>query len=296
LDFFCLKLVFCKFNGKVCLNYNHFNKQWQGGLMNTEVQKPNLVLIHGWGADNQVWQAWAQQTLASSMRLHFIELPGFGQQAEIDLGLSVSAEHVNQAWLANLVERLPDEPTWLLGWSLGGLLAQQLFLQYPQRILGIINLASTPCFQQGQGWHYGVAPSLMLDFIHALQADGKALLNTFYALQCQGGDKARLFTRQLRQQYLGRALPSFKGLYQGLQLLQSLDLRDKMRHNKRPCLWLLGEKDPLVPAAGLLDWVAREQAGSAELITGAAHIPFLSHPDVTSQSIIKFIQTESRVD
>ncbi|SFR55818.1 alpha/beta fold hydrolase [Thiomicrospira sp. ALE5] len=264
--------------------------------MNTDVQKPNLVLIHGWGADNNVWQTWAEQTLGASMALHFIELPGFGQQPEIDLALTASVEKVNQAWLASLVERLPNEPTWVLGWSLGGLMAQQLLLRHPERVLGIINLASTPCFQQGQGWRYGVAPSLMLGFIQALQEDGKALLNTFYALQCQGGDKARLFTRQLRQQYLGRALPSFKGLYQGLQLLQSLDLRGKMRHNKRPCLWLLGEKDPLVPAAGLLDWVTREQAGSARIINGAAHIPFLSHPDLTSQSIIEFIHTENRVD
>jgi pimeloyl-[acyl-carrier protein] methyl ester esterase len=261
-----------------------------------ERDKPSLVLIHGWGADNQVWQAWAETYLSETFRLFFMELPGFGEQAEMILPLSTSADQVNQAWLANLVARLPNQPCWLLGWSLGGLMAQQIFLQYPQRILGVVNLASTPCFQQAQGWRYGVAPTLMMDFIQALQEDGKALLHKFYALQCQGGDRARLFTKQLREQYLGRKLASFKGLFQGLQLLQSLDLREKMGHNKRPCLWLLGEKDPLVPVSGLRAWVEQAQAGQVAVIEGAAHIPFLSHPELTSQHITDFIKTEKPFD
>jgi pimeloyl-[acyl-carrier protein] methyl ester esterase len=264
--------------------------------MPVKMEKPSLVLIHGWGADNQVWQAWAEKYLAELFKLHFIELPGFGEQAEMALSLSATAGQVNQAWLVDLVARLPDQPTWLLGWSLGGLMAQQIFLQHPERILGVVNLASTPCFQQAQGWRYGVAPTLMIDFIHALQEDGKALLHKFYALQCQGGDQARVFTKQLREQYLGRKLATFKGLYQGLQLLQSLDLREKMSHNKRPCLWLLGEKDPLVPALGLQVWVAQAEAGQVKVLEGAAHIPFLSHPELTSKYITNFINTEKSFD
>lgn len=264
--------------------------------MVSKQKRPALCLIHGWGADTQVWQFWAEQYLAKAFQLYYIELPGFGDQPVLDLPYKTDALSVNQAWLEALTRQLPIGPSWILGWSLGGLMAQQLFLQRPEEVLGIINLASTPCFQQGQGWRYGVSPSLMIDFIHALEKDVGALLNRFYALQCQGGEQARELTKQLRKQYLNRGLPSAKGLYQGLQLLQSLDLREKMSNNSSPCLWLLGEDDPLVKSAGVAEWVNQSAAGEVELISGAAHIPFLSHPDLTSHYIIEFIQTELNLD
>lgn len=245
----------------------------------------SLCLIHGWGAQNGVWRDWAQTYLAPNFEVTLIELPGFGDSPKIDLQ---DGDNLNQAWLDAVTDVLPSK-THLLGWSLGGLIAQQLAERYPQRIKSLVCLASTPCFVQAGNWKWAVSPELMGDFIKALGLDSWGLLSRFWKLQLQGSDGARQLIRHYTSQMKTRRLPSFAGLIQGLELLRDIDMRQKLAAIQQPTLWLLGENDPLVPQEIVKLLPEMQPNAQVEIIQGAAHIPFFSHPEQTAQKLNAFL-------
>ena len=84
---------------------------------------------------------------------------------------------------------------------------------------------------------------------------------------------------QLRTQLFARGEPSREVMHDALQLLARTDLRPETGAISQPAVVVAGERDTLVPpAAG--EWLSRTlPRASFCLIPGAAHAPFLSHPD-----------------
>lgn len=262
-------------------------------------QGESLSLIHGWGAQNAVWREWAYSHLAPHFTVTLIELPGFGDSPKVELPKDLAnatdkAEWLNQAWLSALMDALPPQ-THLLGWSLGGLMAQQLALHAPERITKLICLATTPRFVQTEGWKWAVTPELMADFIKALGLDSWALLSRFWKLQLQGSDGARQLIKHLTTQMQGRKIPSFTALVQGLELLRDIDMRGHLQTLAQPTLWLLGEKDPLIPHDLAAQLAVLQPQARVEMVAGAAHVPFMSHPEQCAQIIKDFLLNDSTV-
>jgi pimeloyl-[acyl-carrier protein] methyl ester esterase len=251
---------------------------------------PNLTLIHGWAAENAVWEDWATEMLAPHFNLYLIELPGFGLSPVLP---DLKDDEINAVWLEALAEQLPEK-SHLLGWSLGGLLAQQLALAYPDKIESLICMASTPRFTQNDNWKWAVSPSLMGDFIKAMSLEAAGVLKQFWNLQLQGSDNARDLMKRLKHQMQGRTQPKLQGLLQGLILLKNIDNRGRLVDLKQPTLWLLGEHDPLIPKDLIQDLSRLQREGQIEIIAGASHMPFFSHPKETAQAIIAFIKQHDK--
>lgn len=243
---------------------------------------PHLTLIHGWGADSAGWQDWAQTQLCPTLNVHLIDLPGFGHSAE----LSSSSD-----WLVALAQTLPEH-THLLGWSLGGLLAQQLALAHPDKVQSLICMASTPRFIQQEGWPNAVSPQMMADFIKALGIEYMGVLKQFWNLQLQGSDNARSLMKQLASQTRGRKIPKLSGLTQGLKLLRDLDNRQALHQLQQPSLWLFGENDPLIPLEIQTQLPSLQTHAQIQVIKGSSHMPFFSHPLETAQAILNFINAQ----
>lgn len=258
-------------------------------MLNRETlgQGPNLTLLHGWGADNGVWRAWVSTHLAPQFTCYLIELPGFGQSPSIE---AETPEQIRTAWRAAVIEVLPAAPTALLGWSLGGLVAQDVALAVPARVERLIGLCTSPRFVQAEHWQHGVPPALIADFLQALVVDGAALLKRFWLLQWQGDAKARLLMRQFVSEMRSRQLPSLTGLQQGLVLLRTLDFRAQLPSLSQPTLWLLGEKDPLIPVSWVQQLAQLQPHGQVKVLPHAAHLPFRSHPEETAAALISFLK------
>ena len=247
---------------------------------------PHLTLIHGWAADNGVWKPWVETYLAPHFTCHLIELPGFGDSPPVEAD---TPEAIRTAWRQALIEALPDEPTALLGWSLGGLMAQDIALHASERVTHLVGLCTTPRFVQADGWRHAVPPRLVGEFIETLALDVALLLKRFWMLQWQGDPNARALMKQFVQEMTSRRLPSLTGLRQGLELLRTLDFRADLPRLAQPTLWLLGEKDPLIPADWVRQLAALQPHARVEIIPGAAHLPFRSHPDLTAAALRAFL-------
>ncbi|MDY4316635.1 pimeloyl-ACP methyl ester esterase BioH [Pectobacterium actinidiae] len=249
---------------------------WQTeGAGNTD-----LVLLHGWGLNAQVWQSIIVR-LAPHFRLHLVDLPGYGRSQGLGaMSLSDMADRV--------LAQAPERAVWL-GWSLGGLVASQIALSAPARVEKLITVASSPCFSAQDGWP-GIKPDVLQGFQQQLSEDFQRTVERFLALQTLGTESARQDARLLKSVVLEQPMPSVEVLNGGLAILREADLRPRLADLIVPFLRLYGALDGLVPrkVAGLLN--DQLPNSTSVVIPKAAHAPFISHPDAFTEQVIAFAQ------
>ncbi|MCB1773965.1 MAG: pimeloyl-ACP methyl ester esterase BioH [Gammaproteobacteria bacterium] len=228
-----------------------------------------LVALHGWGMNSAVWEPLLAG-LAEHFQVTVIELPGHGGSppaVTADLGL----------WAQMCLDAAPPQAHWI-GWSLGGQVAMQAALAAPARFTGLSLLASTPSFVQRPDWPDAMAARVFDQFAGALAADPATTLMRFLGLQVKGAEHARETLRLLREEIGLRPPATLDGLTQGLELLAATDLCDRLGDIDCPTHWLFGSRDTLVPV-GVSERIRSILAGaSIDIIDGAGHAPFLSHP------------------
>lgn len=235
-----------------------------------------LVLLHGWGFDSGIWTDLAER-LARSRRVHLVDLPGHGYSRHRALGsLNALVDEVARA--------IPDDAI-VVGWSMGGLVAQRLARRHPGKVRALAVMAGTPCFVARKGWSHGMSPSTLEGFADDLRRDAPVTLSTFVRLNALGGDKAREAIRALTRGLNERGGPSASALGAGLDLLRTTDLRRDAAHLAVRALVIHGVRDRIVPIeAGR--WLARSMP-NAELVElpTAAHLPFFSDRDAVAHAL-----------
>ncbi|WP_295164075.1 alpha/beta fold hydrolase [uncultured Buchnera sp.] len=97
----------------------------------------NLIILNGWGFDLKIW-FFIVNKLNSIFKFHLIDLPGIGINKHL---LPLKIDEITEI----LYYYMPKNSIWL-GWSIGGLITNRFASLYPKNILGIINVASSPCF------------------------------------------------------------------------------------------------------------------------------------------------------
>lgn len=242
---------------------------------------PDLVLLHGWGMNAAVWSG-IKLRLAERYRLTLVELPGHGES-----GFDPDCRSLQQ-WAEAILAAAPQQAVWV-GWSLGGAIAQWVAVNRPQRISKLVVVTGTPRFVKSEDWPHGMAEATFHQFSANLSVNHTQTLGRFLSLQVQGDSEARQTLRQLRQEIASRPEPDPDALAVGLNLLLTVDLRPSLQQFNLPVLWLLGERDTLVPAS--LAEALKQQLPTATIHTIArcAHAPFLSHADETVAVLNRFL-------
>lgn len=239
-----------------------------------------LVLVHGWGFNGAVWDS-----LLPELQRHFavtvIDLPGYRSRPKVGgMTLVEMAEDVAQ--------QVPESAVWL-GWSLGGQVALQASLKWPEKVSRLILVGSTPRFVQGGGWREAIKQRVLDDFGTELIRSRETTIGRFLTLQMLGAKMAGESRELIKK--LKRSLsdaPMDGTLEAGLRILNETDLRPHLGSIRQPALWIMGERDQLVPpSAGM---VAAKQMvnGSYVVIEGATHAPFLSHREQFVEEVLSF--------
>jgi pimeloyl-[acyl-carrier protein] methyl ester esterase len=242
----------------------------------------DLVLLHGWGMNAAVWEG-LPSVLAVGRRLWQIELPGHGESP-------FQLRHDSRkAWADACLEAAPERAVWL-GWSLGGLIALEAALRAPEQIRALLLLTATPRFVRAADWPTAMDARVLAQFHDGLLADPARALDRFLALQVMGGEAARGSLRTLRREVAQRPAPHPAALEMGLDLLRDSDLRERIFALTCPTLWLFGQRDTLVPPAASDAIAALLPKTRQRVIRGAAHAPFLSHPQETGRAIADFLR------
>lgn len=240
-----------------------------------------LVLIHGWGMHGGVWQPIVKQ-LAKNYMLYIVDLPGMGYSRII--------EPYELYSLAEEVEEVIPGVSDVLGWSLGGLVAQHIAHTQPDRIRRLILVGTTPCFINQPDWQDGIPADYFTDFARSVDDDYKRAMIKFLTLQCMKAKNARETIKQLRQGFDLKPAPTQQTLKQSLQILLQTDLREESENIHKATLLIHGDRDTLAPVQAAHWMMQHLPKGYLRVISGAAHAPFLSHSEQFVEALDQFLE------
>jgi len=214
-----------------------------GEKLSKASDRPNLVLIHGWGYDKSCWPAELLSTLKAQFNLILLQLPGHSLGDSVDDSLNNELDSVEQLdiWIQQQRALLPDDYS-LLGWSLGGQVAIR-FAHNNTQVQRLILLATNPKFVCAQDWECAMEVDVFSQFCSHYQNNPIATLKRFVSLQTQGcSQRIQLGTQ------LVRLMQPAPAKFLGLQLLGQLDEREHLSNLLIPCLIELAQADSLAPA------------------------------------------------
>jgi len=239
-----------------------------------------LVLIHGWGMHGGVWGDVAK-SLSQQYQVHCVDLPGFGASAALA-----------KTDLDSLVRSLSEhfvESVHVCGWSLGGQVVMHWAVREPDKVKKLVVVTSTPCFTERDDWLFGLPSEVLEKFAAELEQNHAATLRRFISLQLRGSENERELLTKLREQLFSRGEPDMSALRGGLEILRDADQRGEVAGIKQRTLVIAGQRDKLTPPEA--SHYLAQAIPNARLveIEGAAHAPFLSHPDIFIEHVKSFL-------
>ena len=274
-----------------------------------------LLLIHGWGMHGGMWGEVVEK-LATDFCVQVVDLPGHGKcngkcicPSPLGRGSKGEGAHVQiprlfikpsltpalsqgerelDAIVAQLAAQF-SEPLTLCGWSLGGQIALRWAQLEPHKIQGLVLVSSTPCFVQKDGWDCAMASETLAGFAAALLENHAQTLRRFLALQVRGSERERELLTSLRAALFSRGEPDLDALKNGLGILRDSDQRAALKDIAQPTLILAGERDTLTPLGAAEHMATTLPNARLAKISGAAHAPFLSHPEIFVEQLKNFL-------
>ncbi len=245
-------------------------------------QGPSLLMFHGWGMHSGLWHDhldWLQQQFT----VHCVDLPGHGINRDVLMSPDMTT------LCESLLPLLPDGN--LLGWSLGGLLAQKLILLAPERFSSLTLVASSPCFLKRENWAVGMDAAVFENFAESLNRDTAQTLDRFIALEVHGSDTMKVDLKRLRVMVRDAELPTRNALQAGIRLLQDTDMRQDLDRISLPVMLIGGSRDRLVSPASLEATQTLIRDSRLCLIPKAGHAPFIGHPNQFKIALQEFLET-----
>ena len=257
-------------------------------------EKIPLVLLHGWGLNSAVWQSLIE-SLPDDFTQFFnvvtLDLPGFGVNVSVD---------ITPYSLANICQSIINtitKPAIYVGWSLGGLVATEMALRFPEKVLALITVASTPRFieekvqveENIQVIWPGIKANVLAAFHQQLQVNIEKTIDGFLKIQAMGSPHIRQDIKKISQLVFQQKMASQATLDQSLTLLESSDYRHTLQNVTQPFLRLYGNADSLVPKSVIEKVNELTPKSDVYIFKQASHAPFISHADDFKEILIQWL-------
>lgn len=244
-----------------------------------------IVMVHGWAMHSGIWRDFATE-LSKNYRVSCIDLPGHGRSQDIE---AFTLDKISEL----LVNELDDNKCCWLGWSLGSSVVMDISRRYPDRVSSLILLAGNPkfiSFPQEQ-WP-GMNSEVLNAFAENLNKNCQTTLLRFLSLQVSQLPEAKTLLKQIKTAVFESPAPDSHTLLGGLTILKQTDLRSELARLTIPVSCILGEKDTLVPVSIAERMQQLLPTIETNIIKGAGHVPFLSHPQQVLKIISRFMEQQ----
>ena len=231
-------------------------------------QKSTLVFIHGAGGHGYFWQA-QMEALSDRANIVALDLPGHGRS---DGSGKESITEYAQAVSEFLGDIEAPNPV-PCGFSLGGAIAQQLLMDFPQHYLAGILI--------GTGVQMKVGP-IIFEAIENDFSEFVGMLGKLAASKKTNPEKIRFF-----QDELSKSNPQVVG--GDFRACNHFDAGEKLASIEVPVLIITSEDDILTPAKFgdvLEDKIQNTQRAH---IMDAGHLMAIEKPEEINLAIIKFM-------
>jgi 3-oxoadipate enol-lactonase len=240
-----------------------------------------LLLINGLGTSSHLWHR-SRPVLANKYHTIALDNRGVGR-SDVPAGIYSIASMAADANAVLDAARVGTAH--VLGVSLGGMIAQEFALLYPQRVRSLI----LGCTTAGEltGPHSvppepGVLPALMRRSASAEESN-----ETFRPLLYDGSTPRERVDEDMAIRV--RWYPTAQGYMGQLQGVSGWDSYSRLGDIRVPTLVIHGENDRLIPCANGRILAGRIAGAQLALIPEAGHVFWTDQPDVVHERILSFL-------
>ena len=254
---------------------------------------PNVVLIHGVGRFLEEWLP-SFDALAAHNRVYALDLPGHGRS---DKPLSASYRLVDLARFVNdFMGALDINQAHIVGHSLGGGIALQLTLQFPEAVDKLVLVCSAGLGKEATLVLRITAVPLLGELLTRPSLNGtRRLLKEFVK------DPAFLTDDFVDLSYRMAALPGaqqavLKTLRSAGNLFGQYDdtyrpIVDNLGSIQSPVLIIWGRQDRVLPVAHGQAAVTGLPNASLKILEDCGHLPMLEQTRMFNESILSFLSS-----
>lgn len=280
---------------------------WQGHKIQYTVMgvgRP-LLLIHGFGASIGHWRKNFPVLAENGYRVFVIDLLGFGGSDKPPLNYTVELwqQQIKDFWEAHI-----QEPTVLVGNSIGGLLSLIAMVEFPEIAAGgvLINCAGGLNHRPDE---LNLPLRLVMGAFTKLinsPVTGKFIFNnirqkerirkTLYQVY---RDRAAVTDELVEMLYEPSSHPGAQQVFASVLTAPAGPLpKDLLQRLQRPLLVLWGENDPWTPISGAKvyqDLVQNGRDVEFHAIPDAGHCPHDEKPELVNELILQWLRLKAEV-
>jgi pimeloyl-[acyl-carrier protein] methyl ester esterase len=228
-----------------------------------------VVLIHGFGASGCWWQA-QKDFLRTDHQVVTLDLPGHGQSSWMPLTLTEMAADIRE-----ILHRLGISRAALVGSSLGGLVALELYQRMTEDVTRISLVGSIPKFAHSDHYPAGLDIDRIRTLSQQFNGNYAAILDIFFRSLFTMKERQSEHFKSVKDLCRREPLPQREALKFFLDILENTDLRDQMGSVRCPLQFITGTEDYICPRA-TMDWLAARMSHARfDFIEGCGHLPFL---------------------
>jgi pimeloyl-ACP methyl ester carboxylesterase len=239
-----------------------------------------VLLIHGLGGDHRGWE-FQEEALAARFHLIMPDLRGHGQTTVKELGMMIPPDLIADD-LDALLEHLGHEKVHVVGISLGGMVAQNFVIRYPERVDKLVLIDTTPKITED-----------LIDVVYSWRE-----------AQVDGGDEAYFWT-SLRSGYSDEWIDNNPEMVQYLKDksadtnpegvlaaglgFSTIDFTEQLPNIKSKTLVIHGEEDRIINLE--LGKMLHEgiKGSRLKILEGCGHSPNVQMTDELNRTLIEFL-------
>jgi 3-oxoadipate enol-lactonase len=243
-----------------------------------------VLLIMGLGYTLEMWHRTVP-ILEQGYRTILFDNRGVGR-TDVPVGAySIPAMAADAA--AVLDSAGVDHRAHVLGISMGGMIAQEFALQYPQRVRSLI----LGCTSHGGPEAVLADPEVLTTLAARGTMSAEEGVRAMIPFIYDPGTPMERIEEDLVIRR--RTFPTIQGYFGQLQAIFAYESRTRLAQLKAPTLVLHGESDRLVPPENGRRLARLISDARLEMLSGASHIFPTDQPEKSHQAILKFLAEQS---
>ena len=251
---------------------------------------PVMLFVHGLGGS---WQNWLENLphFARTHRCIAPDLGGFGESEPVDGDVSI--ERYARS-LCQLLEHLDVKSAVVVGNSMGGFIALELAIRYPQLVEKLVLVSAAVLWQEYRrakplvafaNATEGTLGRLIIDLQPRLALRPRLRQS---ALRMGGIVAPHRLSRELQRELILTARRT-EGFLPAFQALADYSLRDELEKVAAPTLIVWGKADPLVGVAHARELERLIPGARAVIYRGAGHVVMLERPEKFNAEVEAFL-------
>jgi 3-oxoadipate enol-lactonase len=246
---------------------------------------PAILMIHGFTNHGMVWAEQIADLIHAGYSVVMPDLAGHGLSQVADRKTTVE-DLAND--MINLLDHLAIDKAIVCGLSLGGMVAQSMAIDHPERVRGLA--VANSCADSTMPDVTAARQSWIEMFerpngpLLRMQVVWPQMLNERY----RASPTAEAFLASWQR--INGKIPgsSFANVARGSQEFKS---SARLKNVRLPCLVIAGEFDRLFPPAVCGEIAALISGASFSIIAGAGHLSSLDSPKQFNELLLQFLRS-----